>query len=120
MSKILIVEDDSLILRLYEKAFSFEKYEVATAADGAEALTKVKSFKPDLILLDIMMPKVNGLEVLKKLKADSATKKIPVVILTNLSDKKDAEKALSLGAKKYIVKADYKPKEVVDIVKGFL
>lgn len=120
MAKILIVEDDPLIVRLYEKAFTFEKYEVETALNGQEGLAKVKSGKPTLILLDIMMPKMNGLEVLENLKKDPKTKSIPVVILTNLADQHDAEVALSKGAVKYIVKSEHEPKEVVDIVKGVL
>jgi CheY-like chemotaxis protein len=120
MAKILIIEDDQLMIRLYEKVFKFEKYDVAVASNGQEGLTKVKSFKPTLILLDIMMPEMNGLEVLERLKADPETKKIPVVVLTNLSGTQDAETALGKGAVKYIVKSEHEPKEVVKIVKGVL
>lgn len=120
MTKILIVEDDPLILRMYKKIFSFEKYEVDVASNGQEGFDKAKSGKPNLVLLDIMMPKMNGLEMLQKLKADPVTKKIPVVILTNLSDKKDAETALKMGAVKYIVKSEQDAESVTKMVKGIL
>jgi len=120
MAKILIVEDDPLIRRLYQKVFTFEKYDVDTASDGEEGLAKVKSGKPTLILLDIMMPRMNGLQVLEKLKADEKTKKIPVVVLTNLAGQSDAEKALAMGAVKYIVKSEYEPRQVTDMIKEIL
>ena len=120
MAKILIVEDDPLMRRLYQKIFTFEKYEVESAEDGEEGLDKARKSKPTLILLDIMMPKMNGLQVLEKLKADPDLKKIPVVMLTNLAGQKDAETALAKGAVKYIVKSEYEPKQVADMVKGVL
>lgn len=120
MVKILLIEDDPLMVRLYQKIFTFEGYEVAVAMGGEEGLKKVKSFKPTLILLDIMMPKMTGLEVLDKLKADPEIKKIPVVILTNLASQRDAETALAKGAVKYIVKSEYDPKQVTEMVKGIL
>jgi len=81
---------------------------------------KAKSVKPDLMLLDIMMPKMNGLEALDKLKADPETKSIPVVMLTNLAGQQDAEMALQKGAIKYLIKSDYEPKQVSDMVKEIL
>lgn len=120
MAKILIVEDDSLMLRLYQKAFGFENYEVEVASDGLEGMEKARLTKPTLMLLDVMMPKMNGLEVLDKLKADPDTKMIPVVMLTNLAGTQDAETALAKGAVKYIVKSEHDPKEVVSIVKEVL
>lgn len=120
MAKILIVEDDPLISRMYQKIFKFEGYQVETAADGQEGIDKVRSTKPTLVILDVMMPKMNGLEVLGKLKADPATKTIPVVMLTNLAGQSDAEKALSMGAIKYIIKSEYEPKQVTDMIKEVL
>ncbi len=120
MAKILIVEDDPLISRMYQKIFTFEKYEVVSAADGEEGLEQARKEKPTLILLDVMMPKMNGLEVLEKLKADPETKSLPVVMLTNLSGEKDAESALAKGAVKYIVKSEHEPKEIADMVKEIL
>lgn len=117
MGKILlIVEDDPLMQRMYEKIFKFAKLDVVTASDGEEGLEKARTGKPTLILLDIMMPKMNGLQVLDKLKADPETKNIPVIMLTNLAGEKDAETALVKGAVKYIVKSQHDPKSVVDIV----
>lgn len=120
MARILIVEDDALIIRLYQRVFLSKGYEVATATNGEEALGIVRSVNPDLILLDIMMPKLNGLETLKQLKAIPGIKKIPVVILTNLSSAVDAKTALQEGAVKYLIKSDYKLKEVFDIVDGIV
>lgn len=120
MIKILIIEDDPLMARLYQKAFTFEGYEVETAADGQEGIDKVRSIKPTLVLLDVMMPKMNGLEVLAKLKSDPETKSIPVIILTNLAGEKDTENALSKGAVKYIIKSEYEPKQVTNMVKEVL
>jgi len=120
MAKILITEDDPLMARLYQKIFTFEGHEVETAENGEEGLEKVRSYKPDIVLLDVMMPKMNGLEMLEKLKLDPETKSIPVIMLTNLAGQQDAETALSKGAVKYIVKSEHEPKEIADIVKEVL
>jgi CheY-like chemotaxis protein len=116
MAKILIVEDDPLISLMYQKIFTFVKYEVEVALNGEEGLAKASATKPTIILCDVMMPKMNGLQVLEKLKADPETKNIPVIMLTNLSGKQDAETALAKGAVKYIVKSEHEPKEVAAIV----
>lgn len=120
MAKILIVEDDPLISRMYQMMFGFEGYEVETAADGIEGLEKIRKNKPTIILLDVMMPNMNGLEVLDKIKLDPETKNIPVIMLTNLSDQQDAETALAKGAVKYIVKSDKEPREIANMVKEIL
>ena len=120
MAKVLIIEDDPLISRMYQKIFTFEKYDVEIAKDGQEGLDKARETKPTVILLDVMMPKLNGLQVLEKLKDDNDTKNIPVIILTNLSGQLDAETALSKGAVKYIIKSEHEPKEVANIVKEIL
>lgn len=120
MPKILIVEDDPLMARMYQKTFTFEQYEVEVANDGQAGLEKAKTVNPNLILLDIMMPKMNGFEVLERLKSDPGTKNIPVVMLTNLAGEQDAEKALSMGAVKYFIKSEYDPKQIVDMVKQVL
>jgi len=116
MAKVLIIEDDPLMSRMYQKIFTFEKYEVEMAADGEEGLTKASAVSPTVILCDVMMPKMNGLQVLEKLKADPATKAIPVIMLTNLAGQQDAETALAKGAVKYIIKSEHEPKEVADMV----
>lgn len=118
-TKILIVEDDPLMSRMYQKIFTFEKYEVDMAADGEEALVKAQA-SPTLILLDVMMPKMNGMQVLEKLKADPKTKSIPIIMLTNLAGQQDAETALAKGAVKYIIKSEHDPKEIATMVKEVL
>lgn len=120
MAKVLIVEDDPLMSRMYQKIFIFEKYEVETAFDGEEGFEKAKTTKPTIILLDIMMPKLNGLQVLEKLKLDPELKTIPVIMLTNLSSEKDAENAMLKGAVKYIIKSQNEPKQVVEMVKEII
>ncbi len=117
---LLIVEDDPLMQRMYQKIFTFEKYQVETASDGEEGLEKVRALKPTVVLLDVMMPKMNGLQVLEKIKADPELKHIPVVMLTNLAGEKDAESALMKGAIKYIVKSEYDPKQIVGMVKEII
>ncbi len=120
MAKILIVEDDELMSRMYQEIFSFESYTSEIASDGQTGLDLARSIKPTLILLDIMMPKMNGLEVLDKLKEDPETKNIPVIMLTNLAGEQDAKTALTRGAVKYIVKSENNPKQVTDMIKEIL
>lgn len=117
---ILIVEDDPLMMRLYSKVFTIEGYTVVTAGNGEEGLLAIHKEIPTLILLDVMMPKMNGFELLEKIKADPATKKIPVIMLTNLAGQADAETAITKGAVKYIVKSEYEPKQIVNMVKEIL
>lgn len=117
---ILVVEDEAVISRMYQKILSFEGYQVDTAADGQEGWDKAKAIKPALILLDFMMPKLNGLQVLEKLKADPETAPIPVVMLTNLAAPQEAELATKKGAVKYIIKSETEPKQVVEMVREFL
>jgi len=120
MARVLIVEDDPLISRMYQKVFQFEGFEVDMARDGQEGLERLKANKPTIILLDIMMPIKTGVDVLIEIKADEEYKNIPVIMLTNLSGDEDVDKALSLGAVKYIVKSQNKPKQVVDQVAEIL
>ncbi len=120
MAKILIIEDDALISRMYQKIFTYEKHEVEMADNGEDGLYKARTIKPTMILLDVMMPKMNGLQVLEKLKADPETKAIPVVMLTNLSGERDAEEAILKGAVKYIVKSEHDPQQVVKMVNEIL
>jgi CheY-like chemotaxis protein len=122
MSKILIVEDDPLMSRLYKNIFTLGKnFEVEMATDGEEALTKVAASHPSIILLDVMMPKMNGLQVLEQLKNDPATRDIPVVMLSNLAgDDQAADTALAKGAAKYIVKSAHEPNEIADIVENLM
>ncbi len=120
MARILIIEDDPLISRMYQRVFEFEGYEVDMARDGEEGLGIMKKKKPTLIMLDVMMPKMSGVDVLKEIKAIKDFAGIPVITLTNLSGMKDAEKMIELGAVKYIVKSNHKPKQIVAEVKEIL
>ncbi len=120
MTTLLIIEDDPLVLRMYQQAFEFNKHKTYIASNGEEGLQKAKTDKPDAILLDIMMPNIDGLEVLKKLKLDPETKKIPVIMLTNIGKDATVSKALSLGAVKYITKVDNTPKQVVEQVEQII
>lgn len=119
-AKILVVEDEEILLAALKEELLTGGYEVDGAVDGIEGLEKVKSFKPDLILLDLLMPKMDGMEMLQKLKADSETRDIAVVILTNLSDYEKISEALSLGAMDYLVKANYKLEDLLDKVRAVL
>lgn len=120
MAKVLIVEDDALIQRMYQQILTFDKHDVAVAGNGKEGLNKVSEVKPDIILLDIMMPEFNGLQMLQELKRNEDYKDIPVIMLTNLDDKKDIDAAMALGAQKYFVKVEQTPREVADMVKETL
>lgn len=121
MAKILIVDDDSLLVRMYQKKFENDGYIVATADDGETALQRVQEFKPDLILLDVMMPKVNGLQILAILKENKETGNIPVILLTNVGGTdEDVNRGLELGAVAYLVKAANRPSAVVAKVKEIL
>lgn len=118
--KILLVEDDTFLSDMYVTKFSRLGYDIDTAYDGEEGLKKIKKQKPDIILLDIRLPIKNGFEVLKELKQDDATKKIPVLLLTNLGQKEDIEKGIKLGARDYMIKSQFTPQEVVEKVKNII
>ena len=113
--KTLIIDDDEFILDLYKRVFKLEKHEVDTASDGAEGLAKLGKMDslPDVIVLDIMMPHMNGFDFLQKIKSDDAFKNIPVIILSNLYSREDRKKGLDLGASVYLVKSEHDPKEIV-------
>jgi len=117
MTKILLVDDDPTMYRMYKRLFSYNGYEVDVAVDGEEGSRKTHENKPDLIILDVMMPKVNGLEFLDQLKNNPETKSIPVILLTNLGIEVELKKAMAKGALGYIIKSDHEPSEVLKIVK---
>ena len=120
---ILLVEDDPMLTELYQTKLEMEGYEVTIATDGEAGVAAAKKGKPDLILLDIMLPKMNGFEVLKALKAKKSVSKIPVVVLTNLGgEKADSDKklALSLGAHEFLVKTFHLPDDIVGKIKNVL
>lgn len=116
-AKVLVVEDEEILLTALKEELLNGGYEVEGAVDGQDGLDKVKTFKPDLILLDLVMPKMDGMEMLQRLKADNEMRDTPVVILTNLSDYERISEALSLGAMDYLVKANYKLEDLLDKVK---
>lgn len=120
MPKILIVEDDPFLLKMYNKKFQVEGFQVETAEDGISGLQKMKTFTPDLVIMDVMMPKLNGLEAVEKAKSDPATSNIPILILTNLSAATDAETAVKKGAVGFLVKSDTTPTQVITKVKTIL
>lgn len=115
--KIMIVEDDAFVMDIYKLKLTQDGYDVMLAADGSEAVEKLKSAKPNLILLDIQMPKMSGLEVLEKIKKDDNLKNIPVILLTNLSQKAEITKGLELGANDYLIKSHFTPSEVLSKIK---
>ena len=118
--KILLVEDDPFLLNMYATKFELENFKVVVAEDGEKGLKMAAKEKPDIILLDIILPKMNGFEVLKGLRADKNLSSIPVILLTNLSQKGEIEQGLALGAKDYLIKAHFMPSEVVDKIKEVL
>jgi DNA-binding response OmpR family regulator len=118
--KLLIVEDEEILLKVLREKFEKEGFDVGVAVDGDEAMPAAKSFKPGLILLDIVLPKKDGLAVLAELKADSALRDIPVIILSNLGEDEKLKTALSLGAADYLVKTQHPINEVVEKVKEYL
>lgn len=120
MKKVLIVEDDASIIQMYSMKFKEGGYEVLQAGTGVEGLEMAKKNKPDLILLDIIIPQFDGFAVLEKLREDTAIKNIPVVLLTNLSQEGDQEKGKKLGAKEYLVKAHLTPSEVFKKVEQYI
>lgn len=120
MAKILIVEDDHFLLKMYKKKFEVGGFQVDVAEDGVMGLEKMKSFSPDLVLMDIMMPKLNGLEALDKAKIDPELSKIPILVLTNLSTASDAQAAVKKGAVGFLVKSDVTPSQVIAKVKSIL
>ncbi|MBI2459627.1 MAG: response regulator [Parcubacteria group bacterium] len=118
--KILLVEDDSFLLGMYATKFEMENFQVITAEDGEKAVRLALKEAPDVILLDIILPKVDGFEVLRRLKANRPTAAIPVILLTNLSQKDEIERGLKMGAEDYLIKAHFMPSEVVDKIKNAL
>ncbi len=118
--KILFIEDESALQKTFGDVLKQEGYQMFSALDGEVGLRLVKTEKPDLILLDLILPKINGFEVLEKLKEDQGTKDIPVIVLTHLEEMEDVQKAIELGAKDYLVKANYSLKEVVEKIKKAL
>ena len=119
-AKILLIEDDVMLAKMYERKFVSDGYEVVIAYDGLEGLEKATKEKPDLILLDIMLPKLDGLALFKKLRSQPVTFSTPVILLTNLGQEDVVFECFKLGAVDYLVKADVTPQQVVKKVESFL
>lgn len=119
-TKILIVEDDLFIRDLYLHVFNNSGYTVLAAKDGEEGVTAANDKQPDIILLDIMLPKLNGIEALKRLKNEDKTRQIPVIMLTNLADDNVIKEAFQSGAQGYLIKTRYSPYEMVKQIEIFL
>jgi len=120
MAKILLVEDDKFLVRAYKDGLERAGFEVLTAFDGQEGIEKMKSEKPDLVLLDLIMPVKNGFEVLGEVAMVDELRKIPIIILSNLSQESDLERGMALGATDYLVKADFSLESVIEKVKEHL
>jgi len=121
LKKIVIVEDDHILSKYLSARFKQDgEFEVCTAGDGQEGEDLIKKELPDMVLLDMIMPKKTGFEVLEALKADATTKHIPVIVLSNLGQESDIARAQKLGAVDYFVKVDFEVKEIVDKVKNYL
>ena len=118
--KILIVEDDKFLRELIGQKLLKEGYDIVEAVDGEKGIKSVKDEKPDLILLDLILPGMDGFEVLTKIKEDSKIAQIPVIILSNLGQKDDIEKGLKIGAADYLIKAHFSPGEIIDKIKAIL
>ncbi|MBI5467336.1 MAG: response regulator [Candidatus Kerfeldbacteria bacterium] len=117
---VVLVEDEKMLADMYATKFAMEGFNAHKANDGAAGLEVIRDVKPDIILLDIIMPKIDGFGVLKMLKDDAALKDIPVILLTNLGQDEDIKKGKELGAADYFVKANHTPAEVVTKVKQVL
>ncbi len=120
MKKILFIEDESALQKTIGETLSQEGYEVTSALDGEVGLRLAKLKKPDLILLDLILPKIHGFDVLKKLKQEPETKNIPIIVLTNLEGIEDVKEAIELGAQTYLVKAQYTLEELIEKIKKAL
>lgn len=118
--RILIVEDDRFLRELIVKKLANEGYEAIEAVDGEQGLQKTKEEKPDIILLDLILPGIDGFEVLALKKDDPSISGIPVIILSNLGQKEDVEKGLALGAVDYLIKAHFTPGEIIEKVRNIL
>ena len=118
--KLLIVEDDKFLTKIYKLKLEKEGYKMILASDSTKAVEIAKKEEPDMILLDIVMPKKNGFEVLEELKQDASVKDIPVIVISNLGQQEDVQKGMAQGAVDYIVKADTAIEEVVTKIEKYI
>ncbi|MCX6790570.1 MAG: response regulator [Candidatus Gribaldobacteria bacterium] len=120
MPNIILVEDDPFLIDIYKQKFESAGFGINVVKNGSKVLDALAQSKPDLLLLDIVLPEMAGWEVLEKIKAEPNYKDLKVVILSNLGQKEEVEKGLQMGADKYLIKSQYKPSEVVEKVKEIL
>lgn len=118
--RILIIEDDAFIRDIYSVRFGQEGYQIDIAENGVEALKKLKKTIPDIILLDMVMPYMDGTETLKNIKKNDRLKNIPVIMLTNVSEKEKVDESIESGVKEYLIKSHFTPSEVVEKVSSLL
>ncbi len=118
--KILIVEDDKFLRELLIRKLKGEGFIISIAPDGGKALAMIKKEQPQLILLDLILPGIDGFEILKQIKNDNQISKIPVIILSNLGQQEEVEKGLKLGAVDYLIKAHFTPDEIISKIKKIL
>jgi DNA-binding response OmpR family regulator len=120
MKKVLIVEDDPMLVEIYKRKFSENiNFKVITATSGTETEKKVAQEKPDLILLDLILPEEDGFQVLEKVRKTEAGKDIKIIVFSNLSQEEEKEKAMKLGADDFMVKSDFTPQQIMDKIKEF-
>lgn len=117
MKKILLVEDEEIIIDLLQRKLTKEGYEVLIAKDGEEGLKEMKKARLDLVLLDIVMPKMGGFEVMEEMQKDEELKTIPIIVISNSGQPVELDRAQKLGAKDWLIKTEFDPQEVVDKVK---
>ncbi len=117
MKKILLIEDEEILINLLQKKLIQENYEISVAKNGEEGLRLMKEAKPDLILLDIVMPKKGGFEVMEAMQKEDELKKIPIIIISNSGQPVELDRAKELGAKDWLIKTEFDPQEVIDKVK---
>ncbi len=120
MSKIAIIEDDQAIAQMYRIKFEAEGFEVETAENGVLGLQLIENMRPDIVLCDLMMPEMNGDEMLEKLRATDFGKDLPVIILTNMGEQEAPAIVTQLNVRRFIVKADMTPRQVAEMVKAEL
>ena len=120
MSKILVVEDDKFLANAYRVKLEKTGFEVRIAMDGEEGSVAAAEFEPDLILLDLVMPKKDGFTVLQELKADEKFKNIPVLVASNLGQKEDVDRAKELGAVDFVIKTDESLSSIIEKIKKYL
>ena len=118
--KILIVEDDKFLRELIVRKLTNEGYEAVEAVDGEQGIQKIKETKPDLVLLDLILPGIDGFEVLTQKKEDPFVASIPVIVLSNLGQKEDVDRGLGLGATDYLIKAHFTPGEIIEKVRNII